>query len=98
MPLDSWSPCDYIPTQENDSHSDTGDTPMSTNGTSTDSRHTLYLAALAADDAWSKEGQRVFGKRWGDVRYTAQARGEPGSVLATCYTAYVTTRDAWHAA
>lgn len=38
-------------------------------------------AAQAADDAWSAEGRRVFGRRWGDVRYTAAGRGKPGTEL-----------------
>lgn len=47
----------------------------------------------AADDAWSREGQRVFGSRWGDVRYTRQGEGEPGSTLNKLYRRYVKARD-----
>ena len=35
----------------------------------------------AADDAWSAELRRLFGKQAGDVRYTARGKGEVGSVL-----------------
>lgn len=59
---------------------------------------TLFQAALDADDAWNAAGQRLFGKRWGDVRYTPQAHGEPGTPLRALYDAYTLARDAWHAA
>ena len=38
-------------------------------------------AANAADDAYGAELRRLFGKRAGDVRYTARGAGEPGSAL-----------------
>lgn len=38
-----------------------------------------------ADDAWSIELQRLFGKRAGDVRYTRQGEGELGSELRRLY-------------
>jgi hypothetical protein len=42
---------------------------------------TAYQRAHEADDAWSKELQRLFGKRAGDVRYTKKGEGAPGSKL-----------------
>lgn len=57
---------------------------------------TLMQAALDADEAWSAEGQKVFSKRWGDVRYTFAARGEPGTALSEAYAAYMAARDVWH--
>jgi hypothetical protein len=43
--------------------------------------HSLYRAALLADAAWSEELYRLFGNRAGDVRYTKQGAGAPGSKL-----------------
>ena len=57
--------------------------------------HTL---AQTTDDAWSAELQRRFGKRAGDVRYTLQGKGEPGSVLRLLYDARDAAREAYGAA
>lgn len=38
-------------------------------------------AAYAADDAYSAELRRLFGKNAGDVRYTRRGAGEPGTEL-----------------
>lgn len=46
-----------------------------------------YYTALAADEAWSKELRRLFGKRAGDVRYTKQGEGAPGSELRRLHDA-----------
>jgi hypothetical protein len=43
----------------------------------------LYRASLAADAAWQAELERLFGKRAGDVRYTAL--GRIGPTLAPLY-------------
>lgn len=56
-------------------------------------RERLYQAAVAADEAWSTEGRRIFGKRWGDVRYTPAAHGEPGSRLRALFEAYRAAGD-----
>ncbi len=48
---------------------------------------TLYAAAIAADDAWSAELRRQFGKRAGDVRYTKVGKGEPGTELRRLHDA-----------
>jgi len=45
----------------------------------------VYRAAVQADEAWSAELHRLFGKRAGDVRYTRQSEGEPGSELRRLY-------------
>ena len=55
-----------------------------------------YRAAVAADNAWSKELERLFGKDAGDVRYTQQ--GQSGPTLAPLYAAYRRANDAWFAA
>lgn len=55
----------------------------------------LRRAAQAADDAWSAEGRRVFGRRWGDVRYTPAGSGEPGSELRRLHDAFVDATRAW---
>ncbi len=51
-----------------------------------------------ADNAWSAELGRLFGKRAGDVRYTKQGKGEPGSVLRATHDEFCRTRDAWYKA
>lgn len=43
--------------------------------------HSAYRAAQAADEAWSNELRRLFGKKAGDVRYTSRGAGAPGSKL-----------------
>ena len=44
--------------------------------------HTAARAAFgAADDAWQRELERVFGKRAGDARYRPEGKGEDGSML-----------------
>jgi hypothetical protein len=60
--------------------------------------HQMYREAVAADEAWSLEGQRIFGKRWGDVRYTRQGEGDPGSMLHSRYQAFLWARVAWQEA
>lgn len=52
-----------------------------------------YRAAVAADNAWTRELERLFGKDAGDVRYTEQGRS--GSTLAPLYEAYRRANDAW---
>jgi hypothetical protein len=41
----------------------------------------IYNEAIAADDAWSAELTRLFGKQAGDKRYTKEGKGEEGSEL-----------------
>jgi hypothetical protein len=55
----------------------------------------LHRAALAADQAWSAELQRLFGKHAGDVRYHAAGKGDAGTALRRLYDTYVVARDSW---
>jgi hypothetical protein len=54
-----------------------------------------HLVAQTTDDAWSAELQRLFGKRAGDVRYTKQGKGEPGTELRRLYDAREAARRAY---
>lgn len=51
--------------------------------------------ALTADDAWSAELSRAFKGAAGDIRYTKQGEGEPGTDLRRAYDAFKAARDAW---
>ena len=51
-----------------------------------------------AQDAWTDELRRLFGKRAGDVRYTSQGRGEPGMDLNRLWIAQDKARIAWEVA
>lgn len=55
-------------------------------------------AAQIADNAWSAELHRQFGKRAGDIRYTAHGRGEPRSELHKLHAAFRAACDTWHGA
>ena len=57
--------------------------------------HTLYYAAIKADDAWHNELVRLFKKDAGDVRYTKAGKDEPGSVLRKLHDDWEVARDAW---
>lgn len=50
----------------------------------------------AADDAWSAELSRVFGKDAGTARYQPRGKGEPGSELRRLHDARDAARVAWH--
>lgn len=60
-----------------------------------------YTHALApfqaADDAWSDELRRIFGKRAGYARYGAEGKGLDGSTLRLLHDAREAARIAWHA-
>ena len=63
-------------------------------------KEAAYLAFKAADEAWSAELERLFGKRAGDVRYTKEAQGrftnENGrEELGRLYLAFDKARMAW---
>jgi len=51
----------------------------------------------AADDAWSAELHRVFGKNACNARYLLCGRGEEGTKLRELYEAREAARSAWHA-
>jgi len=60
----------------------------------------LLCAALWADDLWSTELVRLYGRRSGDARYDERGRGEAGSVLREIYDlrqAATAGLDAFHA-
>ena len=60
--------------------------------------HAAYYAFQAADDAWSAELQKQFGRNAGDIRYTPRGRGEPGSKLAELHAEFHRTQAEWTAA
>lgn len=55
----------------------------------------LFKEWLAIDAAWSGELHRAFGKRAGDVRYTKEGEGLPGTKLNDAYLAFVVAGKAW---
>lgn len=57
-----------------------------------------YVAAKAADDAWSAELWRLFGARAGNVRYTAEGAGAAGSELRRLHDEFAATSEALRAA
>jgi len=48
-----------------------------------------------ADDAWSAELKRVFGKDAGQARYEPRGQGEDGSALRMAYEARTAARVVW---
>ena len=50
----------------------------------------------AADDAWSNELRRIFGKDSGQARYEPRGKGEPGSTLRVLHDARDAARIRWH--
>jgi hypothetical protein len=64
-------------------------------------RNFPYTAELKpfqdADDAWSAELHRVFGKQAGDARYTARGKGDEGSELRRLHDVREAARLAWEA-
>lgn len=46
-----------------------------------------------ADDAWGRELRRVFGRRAGDARYTAEGKSTPE--LSRLHAIRETARQAW---
>ena len=55
-----------------------------------------YYAFKAADDAWSAELHRLFGRHVGHVRYVEE--GRTGPTLAPLHAEFRRTNDAWLAA
>jgi hypothetical protein len=49
-----------------------------------------------ADDAWSAELHKVFGKDAGQARYEGRGKGEEGSKLRYLHDARETAREAWY--
>lgn len=56
-----------------------------------------FQAFVAADKAWSAELRKAFGKNAGDIRYTKQGEGSPGTPLNDAYLAFKKAGDAWRA-
>jgi hypothetical protein len=56
-----------------------------------------HRRALESDKAWSEHLVKCFGKRSGDVRYTPEGKGEPGTVLRNLYEMRTIAQEAWHA-
>lgn len=50
-----------------------------------------------ADDAWSAELKRLFGKQAGDARYGTRGKGEEGSALRRLHDARMEAQRVWHA-
>lgn len=59
-----------------------------------------YTAELqpfqAADDAWSAELRRAFGRNAGQARYERRGRGDDGTALRRTHDAREAARAAWH--
>ena len=53
----------------------------------------LFSAFVQADTAWQQELEKLFGKRAGDVRYTAE--GRIGPTLAPLYAEFKRTNVAY---
>jgi hypothetical protein len=49
-----------------------------------------------ADDAWSAELVKVFGKQSGQARYEPRGKGNEGSKLRQLHDAREAARVAWH--
>ena len=56
------------------------------------------IKAQVADDAWSDELARLFGKKAGDVRYTERGRGDESSRLRQLHSAFRSASDKAHKA
>lgn len=54
--------------------------------------YAIYREFLAADEAWSVELRREFGKDAGTARYQTRGEGEPGSALNMAYTKWCDVR------
>jgi hypothetical protein len=51
---------------------------------------------LEADDAWSAELQRQFGRNAGQARYEVRGKGEEGSELRRLHDLRMTAQAAWY--
>ena len=49
-----------------------------------------------ADDAWSAELQRIFGKDACNARYRPRGKGEPGTTLHNLHAVREAARITWH--
>lgn len=69
---------------------------QSNEGTTMCIAETEYWTFKRADEAWSKELQRLFGRDAGYIRYLDA--GSIGPTLAPLYAEFRRAADAWHAA
>jgi hypothetical protein len=56
----------------------------------------VWRAYSEADKAWSRELQRVFGRKSGDKRYLPEGQGKPGTLLNALFLDYRAKQAAWH--
>lgn len=56
-----------------------------------------HRAALLADEKWSQELVKIFGKNAGDARYKIEGRGSPGTPLRAAYDARGEAMRVWQA-
>jgi hypothetical protein len=56
-----------------------------------------HKRALETDNAWQIHLEVCFGKRAGDVRYTKEGEGKPGTVLRNLYELRTLAQEMWHA-
>ncbi len=54
-------------------------------------------AMQSADDAWSVELRKTFGRNAGNARYTQQGMGAPGTQLRSTYYGFMGASMEWHA-
>lgn len=57
--------------------------------------HVAYKSFLLADQQWSSELHRLFGKDAGTIRYRRQGEGEPGTALNRLYLEWEKAGMTW---
>jgi hypothetical protein len=65
---------------------------------STEIKRAAYLAFAAAEEAWSKELARCFGRNAGEARYYPEGKGKPGEPLHALCLERDRCRIAWEQA
>lgn len=73
--------------------------PLGQVGSGAPTGNDLFAAWAEADDAWMAAIKAAYPrKNAGDVRYTALAKGEPGTELRAAYDAFHAAAAAWRKA
>jgi hypothetical protein len=54
-----------------------------------------HKRALQTDNVWSAALAEMFGNRAGDVRYTKEGEGKPGTVLRNLYEMRMLAQEMW---
>jgi hypothetical protein len=54
-----------------------------------------HRRAIRADNEWSAALANIFGNRAGDVRYTKEGEGNPGTVLRNLYEMRTIAQQIW---